>query len=65
MITVDDKNIEWHQGLTIKELLNSLEHTEFCAAIRLNGKLISSPSFEKTQIPDGSVIYLLPLIAGG
>lgn len=65
MITVDEKPMEWHQGMTIKELLSMLEHTRFCAAVRLNGKLVSSPSFETTKIPDNAVIYLLPLIAGG
>ncbi|MBF0229943.1 MAG: sulfur carrier protein ThiS [Desulfamplus sp.] len=65
MITVDEKKMEWHQGITIRELLNRLEHTQFCAAVRLNGKLISTPAFETTKIPDNAVIYLLPLIAGG
>ncbi|MBF0202909.1 MAG: sulfur carrier protein ThiS [Desulfamplus sp.] len=65
MITVDDKQMEWHQGMTIKELLDELEHVQFCAVVRLNGKLVSSPAFETTRIPDSAVIYLLPLIAGG
>ncbi len=65
MITVDDKEMAWHDGMTVRDLLNSLEHTEFCAAVRINGKLVSSPSFDHTTIPDGALIYLLPLIAGG
>ncbi|MBF0301695.1 MAG: MoaD/ThiS family protein [Desulfamplus sp.] len=65
MITVGDKEIEWHEGMTIRDMLNMLEHTQFCAAVRLNGKLVSSPFFETKEIPDKSVIYLLPLIAGG
>ena len=65
MITVDDKEMAWHNGMTVRDLLNCLEHTEFCAAVRINGKLVSSPSFDHTAIPDRAVIYLLPLIAGG
>ncbi|MBF0572280.1 MAG: sulfur carrier protein ThiS [Desulfamplus sp.] len=65
MITVDEKKMEWHQGITIRELLDMLENTQFCAAVRLNGKLVSSPSFDTTKIPDNAVIYILPLIAGG
>ncbi|MBF0468346.1 MAG: MoaD/ThiS family protein [Desulfamplus sp.] len=65
MITVDEKKMEWHQGMTIRDVLDKVENVRFCAAVRLNGKLVSSPSFETTLIPDNAVIYILPLIAGG
>ncbi|SLM28880.1 conserved hypothetical protein [Desulfamplus magnetovallimortis] len=65
MITVDDKKMEWKNDMSVRDLLNQLPHTNFCAAVRLNGKLVSSPFFETTKIPDNAVIYLLPLIAGG
>ncbi len=65
MITVDDKEMLWQQSMTIRDILNQLDHTEYCAAVRLNGRLISSPFFDTVEVPDHSVIYLLPLIAGG
>lgn len=65
MITVDEKNMIWHEGMTIKDLLEKLDNVQFCAAIRLNGKLVSSPAFDTTLIPDHAVVYILPLIAGG
>lgn len=65
MITVDDKKMAWSQGMTVKKILEQLEHVQFCAAVRLNGRLVSTPAFETTPVPDNSVIYLLPLIAGG
>jgi thiamine biosynthesis protein ThiS len=65
MITVNDNKIEWYEGMTIKDMLNMIGNTQFCAAVRLNGKLVSSPSFENKEIPDNAIIYILPLIAGG
>lgn len=65
MITVDDKKIEWFDGMTVAHMLEGMEHTEFCAAVRLNGRIVSSPNFPAIRIPDHSIIQTLPLIAGG
>ena len=65
MITVDDKEMSWHETMTLASLLEQLEDTRFCSVVRLNGKLVSSPKFDQTRIPDGSVVQLLPLVAGG
>ena len=65
MIEVDGDPVNWSEGMTIASLLEGLDHVEFCSVVRLNGKLISSPQFETTSIPDHSVINLLPLVAGG
>ena len=67
MITVDDKTLEWQEGLTIAALIESIdvEDARFCSVVRMNGKLVSSPQFAETQVPDNAVIQLLPLVAGG
>nr|WP_033398521.1 MoaD/ThiS family protein [Desulfospira joergensenii] len=62
---VDGKKIHWSEGMTVESLLKSLENTDFCSVVRLNGKLVSSPRFRETPIPDNSTIRLLPLVAGG
>ena len=65
MIEVDEKKMPWQETMTIASLLQPLENAEFCAVVRLNGKLVSSPDFEHTRIPDNAIIQLLPLVAGG
>ncbi len=65
MIEVDGKQMQWHENMTIASLLESLNNIEFCAVVRINGKLISSPKFIETIIKDNSKIQLLPLVAGG
>lgn len=65
MITVNGKHTPWHPGLTIMEMLNLLDDPYPYAVVRINGKHVSRPDFDNYQIPDGSEVYLMPLIAGG
>lgn len=65
MIEVDGKEIEYKKNLSISDLLEIFENSKFCAAVRLNGKLVSSPDFKNTIIEDNSKIQFLPLVAGG
>ncbi|MBT3485110.1 MAG: thiamine biosynthesis protein ThiS [Desulfobacula sp.] len=65
MIEVDEKQMPWSENLTMAALLETLDNVEFCSVVRLNGRLVSSPKFIETIIPDNSKIQLLPLVAGG
>lgn len=65
MIQVNDHPFEWEQDMTVADLLKQMPDVRFCSVVRINGKLISSPRFQETRIPDNAVIYLLPLVAGG
>ena len=65
MLVVDEKQVQWYENMTIASLLKTLDNVEFCAVVRLNGKLVSSPKFAETIIEDNSKIQLLPLVAGG
>jgi len=65
MIEVDEKKIQWSDGMTITDLLKTTGNARFCSVIRLNGRLVSSPHFSTTRIPDKAKIQLLPLVAGG
>jgi thiamine biosynthesis protein ThiS len=65
MILVGEKEISWTDGMTVADLFIIIEDSYSYAAIRLNDRVVSSPNFETTLVPDGSQVYLLPLIAGG
>ena len=65
MIDVDERKVPWDETMTIASLLQTLENVKFCAVVRLNGRLVSSPEFERTRVPDNAIIQLLPLVAGG
>jgi len=65
MIEVDEKQMPWYPNMTLASVLETLDNVEFCSVVRLNGKLVSSPKFDETIIPDNSKIQLLPIVSGG
>lgn len=65
MIRVNDKEHPWRQGMTVADLLRELGNQHHYAVVRINDRRVSRPSFEKTEIPDRSEVFLIPMIAGG
>ncbi len=65
MITVSNKTVAWHEGMTITELLNEIQDDHPYAVVRINDRYVSRPDFGRTTIPDNSEVFLIPMIAGG
>jgi sulfur carrier protein len=65
MIKVSGKKRAWHEGMTVADLLKELDDTHRYAVVRINETYVSRPKFEETTIPDGSEVFLVPMIAGG
>ena len=65
MIRIGDKEISWKEGLTVDHIIRELNDPYAYAVVRVNGKLVSKPNFEKTTVPDNAQIFLIPLVAGG
>jgi thiamine biosynthesis protein ThiS len=65
MIRVRGKERPWREGMTVADLLKELNDPYPYAVVRIDGRVISMPHFEKTVIPDGAEIFLIPMIAGG
>jgi thiamine biosynthesis protein ThiS len=65
MIRVRGKEHPWREGMTVADLLKELNDPYSYAVVRIDGRVISRPNFEKTAIPDGAEIFLIPMIAGG
>lgn len=51
--------------MTISDLLNELADRHPYAVVRINETYVSRPNFDKTTIPDGAEVFLIPMIAGG
>lgn len=65
MIRVKDKEIPWREGMTVADLIRDLNDPFPYAVVRIGGKTVSRPNFEKTRVPDDSEVFLIPLVAGG
>ena len=65
MITVSGKKHAWREGMTVADLLNDMQDSHPYAVVRIDETYVSRPNFEKTIIPDGAEVFLVPMIAGG
>ena len=65
MIRVADQSIDWHEGMTISDLLIEINDPHPYAVVRINQTYVSRPNFAKTTIPDNAEVYLIPMVAGG
>jgi sulfur carrier protein ThiS len=65
VIKVSDNTVNWHEGMTISDLLIELGDTHPYAVVRINDNYVSGPNFDNTTIPDDAEVFLIPMIAGG
>ena len=65
MIQVAGKQIAWQEGMTVSDLLETLNDRHPYAVVRINEQYVTQPNFEQTLIPDDAEVFLIPMIAGG
>lgn len=65
MITAKGKPMEWHAGLTVEEVLKRLGYAIPAAVVRLDGKPVPRPEWAATRVPDGAVLDVQAMMAGG
>ncbi|MFO7875452.1 MAG: sulfur carrier protein ThiS [Desulfovermiculus sp.] len=65
MITVDDQEVQWFEGMTVTDLLQLIGRDAPCSVVRINETHVSRPTFDETLVPDGAEVYLIPMISGG
>jgi sulfur carrier protein ThiS len=65
MVRAGDVEFPWQEGMTVSDILHQLDDGYPYPVARVNGRLVSRPDFHRATIPDGSEVFLIPLIAGG
>jgi len=65
MIKVADHTIDWHEGMTISDLLIEINDPYPYAVVRIDQTYVSRPNFDKTTIPDNAEVFLIAMVAGG
>lgn len=65
MINVNGEKMSWHPGLTVEEILKSLDEKISIVVVKVNGKPILKKEYSSYKIPDGAEVYTIDIIAGG
>jgi thiamine biosynthesis protein ThiS len=65
VISVSGRQLPWREGMTVADLIKEMKGSSTYVVVRVNEKVVSRPDFDKTQIPDGAEVLLVPMISGG
>ena len=65
MITAKGKRLEWHQGLTARNVLEILGYNYPSVLVRVNGTIVRRKVWDSTIVPDEAEVEVRPIVAGG
>ena len=65
MILVNNEEMEWHEGLTVQDILDKKNFTFRMLSVWVNDQSVERGRFAKTFIPDNATVQILHMISGG
>ncbi len=64
-IKVNENIVEWHDNLTISELLKIMKYTFPMLVIKVDGQLIKKDQYKTFVVPNNSHVKIIHLMSGG
>lgn len=65
MIEVNGSKIQWHEGMTISELIKMVGLENNMLVVTVDDKLVSHKAYDNFKVPDGVKVKILAMIHGG
>ena len=65
MITAKGKQIEWFEGMTIRDVLGIIKFDFPYIYVTVDKRIVQSKYWDTTTIADGSIIDIHAIVAGG
>ena len=68
MVSVNGKEMEWEEGMTVEDAIIFAEYPEYnyqILVVTLNGVHVKNDQFKTTSIKDGDVLKIMQPLAGG
>ena len=65
MITVNGDKLDWHDGMTIRDILNAKNYIFKMLVTKVNGTLVKRIDYDTTTVPDQADVKVIHLISGG
>jgi sulfur carrier protein len=65
MITAKGKKLDWHEGLTVREVLDTLGYNFPSVLVRVNGGIVKRKEWDNSIVPDEADVEVRPIVAGG
>lgn len=65
MIVVNEEPLDWHEGMTVRDVLKARNYCFPMLVIHIGDTLVQKKDYDTTAIPDGAVVKVIHLISGG
>ena len=65
MIVNNRDRVDWHEGMTIQDVLDALGYTYVLITVTVNGELIAKDDYATHTVPDHSEVSVFHLAHGG
>ena len=66
MIKVNGDKFEWHEGLTVQDILDAKNYTFRMISVWINGEVVQNRGdYSVTPVPDGGEVEIIHMISGG
>lgn len=65
MIKVNGDKFEWHEGLTVQDILDAKNYTFRMISVWINGEVVQNRGdYSVTPVPDGGEVEIIHMISG-
>lgn len=66
MIKVNGEDLDWHEGMTVQDVLDAKSFTFRLISVWINGEPVPSrEDYPTTAVPDSSDVQVIHMISGG
>jgi sulfur carrier protein len=66
MITVNGDKLEWHDGMTVQDVLDAKNYTFKMISVWVNGEPVQNrDGYADITVPDDSEVEVVHMISGG
>lgn len=65
MIILNNRQYPWHEGMTVRKLLDEKGYVYKRITVKINGQLVPESAWQERLIDDGDNVSAIHLMAGG
>lgn len=65
MITVNGDRLDWHEGMTVRDILTAKNYKFRMLVTKIDGELVKRSDYDTATVPDGADVKVIHLISGG
>jgi len=66
MIIVNNRDkLEWHEGMTVQDVLDAMRYHFSLITVTVNGELVLSEDYDEYEVPDNANVTAFHLAHGG